>query len=276
MVMEKKMRGTVFFLALGFLLLCGCDIHSVDSSDTYPTTISPLPPAELQKLMEEYRAQNNFQPCMILNNYGFAEWSSCPEREILRVQLTEADAARMHHLARSFLLKNKKFTGVTDTSTIVVRQSGGMSGCLRCDGSEGDIVFIGWRVVLANQVYRSLEVKDTGIFVWMDAEEITNVAGNWFRYIYIPEQDKVDVETARHSLVGMKIRWSDFGGREQIFTVTEQSIGEAARKVILTHKNNQSIELRVAWEISISDRLWHVYVDTTTGETVRVEQLFMT
>ncbi len=246
--MEKKMHGPVSVLISGFLLLCGCGIHSVDSSDTYPTTISPLPAAELQQLMKEYQAQNNFPPCMILNDYGFAEWSFCPEREILRVQVTEADAAKMHHLAKFFLLKNEKFTGVTDTSAIVFRQSNGMDGCLRCDGSEGDIVFIGWRVVLANQVYSSLEVKDTGILVWMDAEKITNVVGNWFRDIYIPEQDKVDRETARHSLVGMKIKWSDFGGQEQTFSVTEQSIGKATRKVILPHKNNQNIELRVAWE----------------------------
>lgn len=45
-------------------------------------------------------------------------------------------------------------------------------------------------------------------------------------------------------------------------------------KVILPRQNNRHIELRVAWETSIGDGLWDVYVDTTTGETIYLEQLF--
>lgn len=272
--MVRIMKKLLPILMSVFPGLVGCGVHSLDANGVYPTTIFPLPAAELQKLKHEYVTLNNFPPCMSLNAYGLPEWSLCSDRQILRKQI--ADAEKMHGMAKAFLLKNRKFTNVTDTTSIVFQQSDGLRGCVRCDGSAGDIVYIGWRAVLGNQVYSGLEVKNTTIFVWMDAEKVHNMAGNWFRDIHVPEQDRVSGEQARNSLIGKEITWSDFGGQQRVFVVTEDAVGNASRRVIIPYEKDQKIELRVTWEISISEGLWYAYIDTSTGEAVRIEQRFET
>lgn len=77
-------------------------------------------------------------------------------------------------------------------------------------------------------------------------------------------------------IVRKEITWSDFGGQERIFVVTEHALGNANRKVIFPYEKDQKIELRVTWEISISEGLWYAYIDTSTGEVVRIEQRFET
>ncbi len=52
----------------------------------------------------------------------------------------------------------------------------------------------------------------------------------------------------------------------------------ATNKVIYPKIINDVIELRVAWEIPIGSNFpeWYIYFDSTTGEIVEIEQLFMT
>jgi len=47
--------------------------------------------------------------------------------------------------------------------------------------------------------------------------------------------------------------------------------------VIIPVLSNSKIEFKITWEINIGEHaLWKIYIDTTTGEEIRVFQAFVT
>ena len=97
----------------------------------------------------------------------------------------------------------------------------------------------------------------------------------------VESDDEVSIAEAKQSLVGLEITWHGFGGEPHIFIVTENSFVEKVERATINIKVENSFEQRETWRIGIgfpSDNLasWYIYVDTTTGETVSIEQLFVT
>lgn len=129
------MKRLSFIILLSFfVLLLSCSIIGPNNNDSeYPTTLIPNPAVELQKLRNEFNELNNYEICSSLNEYGFTESKICLDREILRVEIS--DEEKMINMAKASLIKNKKFTNVTDTSLLVVERSSGIRGCVLCDGS---------------------------------------------------------------------------------------------------------------------------------------------
>lgn len=260
----------------------------VSSDSSYPTIYLPLSSDMLREAEAKYIQLHNNQICSRLDRYGWPDWSlfPCEGREKLRQEITSE--ARMITMAKETLVKIGEFTGVADTLCLAIRRSLGVSGCVKCDGSEGDIVTIGWRVDFVNQVYEEFEVPKTGLNVMMDAENVWLVGGHWYPEIHIPEVDQISPENARESVIGIEIVWYDFGGSPQIFTVTSGSFTEGIEKAIVPVINDNSIEVRVAWQLGISmislglerslsnHPWWFIYIDTTTGEIIQIQQLFST
>ena len=168
----------------------------------------------------------------------------------------------MNRRAKSMLLKNSKFTGVTDTTAMPINNSH--------SHGRGKL----WRVWFQNQVYNGLGVKNTEIFVLLDANGVYRVGGNWYNYIFIPDE-QISEEDAKNSIIGMEIKytcWSIPG----VHIVSEQDMKNPAGKVVLPQISGENIELKVAWQISIgSPAEWYVYVDIVTGEVLKIEQLWV-
>ncbi len=243
------------------------------SSDSYPSSYYPLPYSKLQEAKAEYKEINDYQVCSTLDEYGWPDGSltNCLSREWLHQEITDED--RMISMAKELILKNRRFTCVMDTSALVIRRSVGSSG-----SNPGSNT---WMVSYLDQMYQGLKVLDAGIFIQLDNETAYRLGEHWYPEIYIPETDQISPESARESLVGTEIVWHGFSGEPNIYTVTSESFMGETEKTIVPIRDENSVELRVTWRFSIKFLSedypsWYIYVDTSTGETIRTDQLFDT
>jgi hypothetical protein len=264
------MKNRIIVLCSLVLLAQSCGVNEYDETNGYPTKIYPLNSTELTKRISEYQTLNKNQVCTSLNEFGFCEYdlTPCMNRSIQRTEIT--DEAKMINMAKEFISKNSKFTGISNIDELQLSSSSGIHGCIKCDGSEGDKKNIGWRVCFSNQIYNGYEVFNTEFMVFLDNNGVYMIGGNWYPKINIPDSNEFDLEKAKQSLYGHKISflcWSPIN-----ITVSAENIQEEARKVIIPYKIEDRIELRVAWEILIygsgSTPLWTIYVDVMTGETI--------
>lgn len=248
-------------------MLQGCDLllESRVSFNDYPTTFRPLSPTQLQNLKKEYDELNGGRICTSLNEFGFAEYdlTACLGRSILRVPISETPetATAKTKLA---LVKNAKFTNVKDTAEVSLRRFVRQQ--------------IRWRFDFANQWYQGLEVLESGIIAFADAEGVIMLGGNAYRDIEIPQTDRVSFADAKTLLVGRELHYSDWTGAKT-FKITKDSFpaeGEPGR-VILPTRSGANIELRVTWRVPVGSDSpwWFIYVDSTTGEVIREQMLIV-
>jgi len=246
-----------------FFFLTGCDLiwspHTVH--DQYPAVYPRLSAKEIQELKAEFDKLNNYEVCNPINEFGLTGHRICTDREIVRITIDEDDEENMIARAAEALVKNEQFTNVYEPGLLDVQQSHRHGG-------------ISWRITYHNQVYDGLEVKNTRIMVFQDAEKVYNISGHWFRDIYLPPSDRFDVHAARKTLIGREFTFSSHTGIHT-YIVTEDSFDEYFEKVILPHETDRGIELRISWEISVGDTMWFVYVDTTTGEFLWKQQMIV-
>lgn len=263
-------------LCLGTLLLfsAGCDLitredveDEIDESN-YPTVLYPLSSDSLRSLKEEFLDLNNNEVCLTLDEWGFTGHGFCNKANP-GIRITSVDT--LITMAKTTLFLNRKFTNVMDTSLIEIRRVLAMPFS---DSTE-------WRIDFHGQNYSDHEVLYTQIFVWMYGAGIYRINGHWYRDMFVPARDKFEIAEAMENIVDLEITWYDFGGNPQVFTVTEQSFVGSVEKTIVPIDKEDSIEIRVTWQIGVSWEgdpfpSWYVYVDTTTGETVHIVQLFVT
>lgn len=264
---------TILPLLLSFLLLMGCDniLRDQDSDNVeYPTNIEKVSESKQASLTKKYQDSNDPGFCASVNEYGLNDSEICIDREILRVEIEDHEEGRMQEMAAEFLEKNREFTNVVDADLLQIYRSSGLRGCVKCDGSEGDIKNIGWRIAYENQRYEGLEVKNTGLTVFLDSEKVYMAYGHWYRDIVVPSVDKLDFEDARQSLLGREFTYYDWTG-EKNQTITEESFGEYEEKVIYPLETEQGIELRVC--LAVEADIWHFYIDSTTEELVHKNQI---
>ncbi len=281
----RKYSLLIVLALVGWSLSCDAplDPQKDDQSDqtdynSYATTYYPLSYGDLQAAKTEYNRINGDQVCSSLDQYGWPDGTRvCGE--IIRKEIT--DEGRMITMAKETLLKNREFTEVTDTLGLVLSDSRGLNGCVKCDGSEGDIVNIGWRIIFDDQVYQGLEVYNTLFYLWMDTEKVYRIDGHWYPEIHIPELDQISPAKAQEFLIGTEIVWLSKTGDRQVYTVTSESFLEEVEKIVVPVRDEDSVELRVTWRLGIKGLSedypsWYIYVDTSAGETIRTVQLFDT
>ena len=256
------MKRAVFTFCV-MIWFIGCDlIQSPDSFvENYPTILPRLSQGEIQALKNEFDELNNHEICNSINDYGLTGHRICTDREILRVEIHDDAEDTMIARAAETLNRNKQFTNVYDPGSLEIHQSSRRGA-------------IDWRITYHNQVYNGLEVKNTRIMVFQDAEKVYNISGHWYRDIFVPPTDRFDIDTARETLIGREFTYSSHTG-VHTYTVTEDSFDEHYEKVILPHETDKGIELRVSWEISVGATMWYVYVDTTTGEYLWKQQMIV-
>jgi hypothetical protein len=276
----KSFKVTIFIFTLT-IILSNCDVVDDPRSnedfdyDKYPTTIYALSNLEFNSYIKEYNELNDTLICTSLNIFGYCEYSiqSCPNRPVPREEIT--NELEMINIAEATILKNKKFTEIESAENLIINRSVGLSGCIKCDGSEDDIKTITWKIDYNNQVFDGYEVLDTEIIIFLDKNGVTRMGGNWYQNIAIPPKDKYSFEEAKNNIIGRQITLVCEQSYDII--IDENNIFPEARKVIIPHIKDDSIELKVAWELYIIDSngmtVWRIYFDSTTGEMIKEGQL---
>ncbi len=262
------------------LAISGCGALGPDgNTNDYPTRIDPL---TLQQHVEYQAKLDSLKPgyfSSYLNDYGSLEI----DRISLHSNPTHDpidDEALMITRAKQALVHLSDFTGVHNITTLMVGESRGLLGCVICDGSDRQAANTRWLVRFGTQEYGGLEVQFTSIDVYLDADKVVAVEGQWYPDIVVPTKDKVSWTRAANSLAGYQLEWAGYGGEPHTFTIEDRTISSQREKVILPVEEEEYIEVRVAWRIGIrfsGDWLgWQILVDTTTGEIIQVWQLFVT
>ncbi|MDR9418169.1 hypothetical protein [Gracilimonas sp.] len=288
------MQKTVYlavFLSFG-IAFSSCDLLTVQEDyGGYPTRISPLEKPELEALNEEYHAANNGQLCSTLNEYGLTGFSEVlfedgenpcepANREIVRIEVTRTDT--LLTAAKEILLKNSSYTGVDDTTELVLKEMVPLPGCINCGRPDEYSANIEWKLTFENQTIDSVEVLDTEITVFVDAEGVNRIWGNWYKDVMIPQFVNYGYLEVQAGLVDWQIDMRRFTGEDEIYVVQEDDVTERPQKVILPFKNDEDdiIEIRYCWAVPINYsgenfEGWIAFIDIEEGFFVELKSIKM-
>jgi hypothetical protein len=241
--------------------------------DCYPTTYRALTQSESLDLLKEFNSMNPGTNVTI-DKYGFIGAVSVPVNyQPSSVVSNEEQALQM---AENRLRSNSKFSGVTPESQLEV-------GRILQLNSNGP-----WRINYKQQYYKGLRIADRNpsyaIEVWVDSS-VSGIEGHYFPYVYIPDYEKTSLQAAKDSLIGRVLTYWNIAGQPMQFTISQESLSSTQQvKAIVPQDTQNGLRMLVCWEIPIgmfpawpSDRgSWTAYIDTITGEVVRIDQNFQT
>lgn len=255
------MRNVGFALLMALLLaLTGCDLigDSVETGD-YPTTLTPLPEAELEKRTEEFHQKSGGHVCSGLDPFGFASGEGCfaPDEEPEETLDEETAVA----LAKEELATYWKYTNVESASALRIKDARPLD--------EGRV----WRVTFRDQIYEGQRVRDTDIFVWLSADGIFRIDQHWYREIVLP-REPISRSKALQRAVGYEINYSDWTG-SQTLRVSEEHLppADSVEMNVLPHRVEDELQLRVVWEFELADSFFRLYIDAALGKVVDSDQL---
>jgi len=271
-------RCTRSRIALLFVLVftaAGCEgEHTVVApvDPAYPTTIASLSANDLAALTSDFQGRYP-RVCSDLDEYGHPVERTGNSRLSCAPSVgidVDAPIDELIDVAKTVMADMFDFTGVSDPSTLLIRRT----------VVSGATPFVKSRLIVSfqNQRYEGREVLSTPSLARVDSLGVLAVRGHHFPEIYLPAV-RFPAAAAQASIVGLEIPWYDILGREQIFVVTRDSFVGDQVQAIRPQEVDDTIELRVAWEIGVEwqgDLSWYVYVDVATGETLATRQLFAT
>lgn len=261
--------------------MVSCNLLTVDGeASDYPSSFQSIEFSELDKMNQEYQAANNGHICSTLNKYGFTGYSEiffvngespCADREVVRVEIEETDT--LITAAKASLLKNSIYTGVNDTSKLIITELLPIRGCTICEGPGLNNVPIELKITFAEQEIDSNKVVGTDITVVIDAEGVNRIWGNWYQDFEVPDFVNFGYEEVQSGMVGWEIDMRPYTGEETIYTIQNEDIGGKPKRVYLPIENEseQKLEIRTCWAIPISYSQssdfegWTAYVDIEEG-----------
>lgn len=267
------------FLFSGVFIL-GCEELSLATEEEYPTFFEKLPIAELESRNEEFQLNNNDYVCSTLNEYGFTGFSRvlfqndrnpCLDREAPRVQFNFS--TNLISEAVNFLKLNSEFTGLTQNSVLELIETDRIEGCTICEGPDRNSVPLEWRFVFNNQIKDGIEVEETKITVFIDANGVNSVWGNWYNFEQ-PDFINVGFITAKESLVGKTLTRQD----SSIVVVSSSMLENEAELIYVPFERQDKLEILKAWKIPIYDSasqiiMWYGYIDVSSGEILKIKSL---
>jgi len=264
----KKLNPRHLAIFLLLFLSCGDENNVLSTDDQhlgYPTTLFALSAEELRLLEAEFDSLNDNKISVTLDKYGLIGTHTSLVIETSNNKITDENQAI--RAAEATLVRNSKFTNVSDASLLAVK---------RTRKVHDD----NWEIHFKNQVYGDIEVIETEIGLRLHEWVYMIWGGHFFRDIIVPSQFLIDEEVAKDSLIGYEIIWYDFGGQQQVYVISSNSFCQAqSDTVIVPLEKDEALELRVAWQVPIANAispLWYVYVDVMTGDIIKVVQLFVT
>ncbi len=259
----------------------------VSDIPTYPIKIERLDISTLQDLNVRYHQENEGRLCSTLNEYGFTGFSRvlfpgnqnpCLKREPVRIELTNKDS--LISLAKRSLLKNKEYTLVEDTTSLELVNVLELYGCTICEGPEINNVPIELKISFAAQQLGGVEVSDSEITVFADARGVNRIWGNWYPDFEVNGLLNVGYNTAKLSLLGLKLDLNKGTEGGEVFTVSEDNLKSEPVFQFIPHENDGVLELRKAWKVFIEYPEaeftgWFAYVDIMDGSLLRITDIIV-
>lgn len=282
------MQRILLFSLFGVLFLAGisCNLLTAEEPELdYPATYPVIDFSDLQQMNENYQSANDNQICSTLNKYGFTGFSElffedsespCADREIVRKEMKYSDT--LITTAKRSILKNEEYTGVHDTSLLQVKESMPLYGCTICEGPDVNNVPVEWKITFENQKIDTLELTDTEIVVFIDAEGVNRIWGNWYPDIVIPDFVNYGYMDVQEGMVGWEIDMRSYTGKPEIYTIEVEDLQRRPQKVLLPLENEDRnyLEIRYCWAVPVDyqgDEFegWWAYVDIEEGLLVQLK-----
>lgn len=276
----KKIISSALLVTISVGIV-SCNLLTVDEeASEYPTTFPTIEFSELDQMNQEYQQANGGHICSTLNKFGFTGYSEiffengespCADREVVRVELEQTDT--LITAAKTALLKNNTYTGVNDTSKLIITELLPIRGCTICEGPGLNNVPIELKITFAEQSIDSNKVIGTDITVVIDAEGVSRIWGNWYQDFEVPDFVNYGYEEVQSGMTGWEIDMRRYTGEEAIYTVQQEDISGIPERVYLPIENEseQKLEIRTCWAIPISYNEssdfegWMAYVDIEEG-----------
>lgn len=279
------MAKTNLFISILLLFAAGCDVYNLDeNAPAYPSQLNKLEMGELIELNEKFQSDNE-NICSTLNEYGLTGYSTvlfdgesspCTDRERVPIELTEPDT--LLPVAVETLVSNSEFTGVSGEDDPVLIEMVPLRGCINCEDPDSDTQIIEWKFIFDNQRMMGLEVYDTSITVYVDANGVNRIWGNWFGQPVIPARANFLPDEIAENLDGQTLNWSE-NGEEYRQTITADALILPDEKTIIPFENEESnkLELRVGWKIEVPNEDtpfggWIILVDSIDGRILIVDK----
>lgn len=253
------------FIPVFLLVSCSHDHDPVFGpvEKGYPRIYFPQPAQKLVQEKDLYHLANHPGLSTSLDTFGFISTSSQIIPNPVLTNSGSVSEAEAKKIARKFIHRNAEFTGVTDTSLLIINRINGMTRYKQPD-------FCHWNVVFKNQLYNGLEVENTGIYLHLDSLGVYRAGGHWYPEIVVPGRDNLSYEMAKKQIAGLKLityGWS--GPIEHTINNSTDWQEDEIKKVIYPLVFEDRIELHVVWQLFPA--IWRVLVDTSTGEVVHSE-----
>jgi hypothetical protein len=221
----------------------------------YPTVFNQLDSTTLSQKRIAFAGKNRYLKSS-LNEFGFCNSGSLEAKSPPFVGNISRDQAI--GIVKDFILKNPSETGIRNPDDINFYST---SQSTTGDGS------LLWVFKISDQKVNNCEVSGTALIIHVLNGEVVWCTGNWFPDIYIPPKFNLNQEQANSLLAGKVVPYSDFSGDENYVTITLNNLNSSSFKLfIFPFTENNRIELRVTWQISVIHCI--LYVDVMTGEII--------
>lgn len=219
-----------------------------DDPSEYPTVYPRLEMPELREMNTEYHQANDGRLCSTLNEYGFTGFSEIlfedgqnpcdrANRTVIRIEMNNPDT--LIAAAKRSLLKNSDYTGVTDTSQLVLNEIKPQPGCINCGRPDEYSANIEWSLTFEEQVIDSVEVPGTEITVFMDALGVNRIWGNWYPEFKVPEFVNFGYLDVQEGMVGWQIDMRNYTGRRRSILCRKKMSPNIHTKFICLSKMNK-------------------------------------
>lgn len=235
-------------------------------NNQYPLVIPALSSNAVKELQAEFDALNNNAVFAEIDQFGLlsADYNMPYDQKPSGAPLT--DEEEILRMTRETLIKNSRFTNVTETTPL-------------------DNYTI-WQVPASNSYWIINYTFDTYNGIKMFPLSMRIEFKQYAYYItgcyphpdiIIPETEKISLEQAKASVTGKILTYYNFAGEPVDYEITESSLASTpGTKAIIPNLKTDRLEYRYCWEIWIADRMWYIYVDVMTGETIKITQNFQT
>ncbi len=279
-----SLKSLLYPLGLVILFATNCDLSPIEDDELYPASIPVIEMADLVELNKEYHAQNDGKICSTLNEYGLTGFSRtlfindvnpCLDREEVKVEIYYSE--ELLNQAKEALTANERFTNVVNEEKLVLKESIPLNGCTICEGPNINNVPLQWRFSFENQIKDDIEVLDTEISVYLDANGVNRIWGNWFK-IYSPDFIEVGYVYAQEVFLGKSITYQDTLGNLIQHKITKNNLGKTPYLKYVSIKKEEKMALHKCWIVelgvdSIGTVKWKGMVDVQSGEILKIEEI---
>jgi hypothetical protein len=229
------------------------------NSGIYPTTYLKLDTALVIQRRSDYLMKNQYMHSS-LNTFGFCDWNGDPDFRGIPPYKGDVSESEAITIIKEFVSKNSTETGIISPDYLDFSQS---------DKETGYAGSVLWYFKSINQKVDDIEIMNSSILFVLSNENLTTCLHNWYPDVYIPNNYNYDQAKAKAVLIGQQITNQSWSGSGTTKTITESDLkGCSFALKIRPLEFSDKIELRVCWQIYVSNLFYIFYVDVMTGEII--------